>query len=100
LSIDPWGSEIIEDYERIFVDFGVKRIPEYIRTGLKHISFERGIVIGHRDFEKVYQRIVSGRPFINMTGIATSGELHFGHKMIIDIFKFFKDVETTSPSAT
>ncbi|MCD6444234.1 tryptophan--tRNA ligase [Candidatus Bathyarchaeota archaeon] len=91
MSIDPWGSEIIEDYERIFVDFGVKRIPEHIRTGLKHISFERGIVIGHRDFEKVYQRIVSGRPFINMTGIATSGELHFGHKMIIDIFKFFKD---------
>ncbi len=91
MSIDPWSSEIIEDYEKLFVEFGLKRISEEIKSNLKHWSFERSIVIGHRDFEKVYNRIMSGRPFINMTGIATSGELHFGHKVIVDVFKFFKD---------
>jgi len=91
LGIDPWGSEVIEDYEKLFAEFGLKRISEEVRSNLKHLSFERNIVIGHRDFEKVYDRITSRRPFINMTGIATSGELHFGHKVIVDIFKFFKD---------
>ncbi|MCK5347220.1 MAG: tryptophan--tRNA ligase, partial [Candidatus Heimdallarchaeota archaeon] len=90
--IDPWGSIQIDDYDKVFDEFGIEKITDTYRENLKHLFFERNIVIGHRDFEKVYDRIINKKPFINMTGIATSGDLHFGHKVIIDLFKFFKDL--------
>lgn len=89
--IDAWGSEAITDYEHVFKEFGLKKFPEKISKGLKHRFFERGIVIAHRDFEKVAERIAKKKPFINMTGIASSGNYHLGHKVDIDLFKFFKD---------
>lgn len=89
--IDPWGAVEFKDYEKLFKEFGVKKISEKMRRELKHFIFERKIIIGHRDFEKVFERIKKRQPFINMTGIATSGELHFGHKLIVDAFLFFKE---------
>lgn len=89
--IDPWGSATFENYEKLFKEFGVKKISETMRKELKHFTFERNIILGHRDFDKVFERIKNKQPFINMTGIATSGELHFGHKLIVDIFKFLKE---------
>lgn len=88
--IDPWGALVFENYEKLFKEFGVEKIPEKMRKELKHFTFERNIVLGHRDFDKVFERIKNRQPFINMTGIATSGELHFGHKLIVDVFSFFK----------
>jgi tryptophanyl-tRNA synthetase len=86
--IDPWGAVLIKDYEKIFREFGVEKIQPKIRKKLKHYAFERNIIIGHRDFNKILARIENKQPFINMTGIATSDELHFGHKIIVDIFCF------------
>ncbi|MBN1940874.1 MAG: tryptophan--tRNA ligase [Candidatus Diapherotrites archaeon] len=89
--IDAWGSEAITNYEHVFKEFGLKKFPEAIAKELKHRFFERGIVIAHRDFEKVSNCIKTKKPFINMTGIAASGTYHLGHKVDIDLFKFFKD---------
>lgn len=89
--IDPWGSAEISDYEHVFKEFGLKKFPEEMSSKLSHYFFERNIVIAHRDFEKVFNRIIAKKPFINMTGIASSGNVHFGHKVDIDLFKFFKD---------
>lgn len=88
--IDPWGSAEIGDYGKVFKEFGLENYckSEY---GLDYLVFRRGIAIAHRDFGKVYERMKSGKPFINMTGIASSGPLHFGHKLIVDIFRFFKE---------
>lgn len=88
--IDPWGSAEIKDYKHVFRKFGLKEFPDKYK--LKHRFFERGIIIAHRDFDKVFNRAKSKKPFINMTGIATSGRLHLGHKVDIDLFKFFKSV--------
>lgn len=88
--IDPWGAVEIKDYEKIFSEFGLKRFPEEYKRRLNHLVFRRNIVYAHRDFEKVFERIINKKLFINMTGIATSGYLHFGHKLVIDIFSFFK----------
>jgi len=90
MRIDPWGSQILKDYDELFKKFGISKLPEEMRTSSHHFAFERNIVIGHRDFEKVFKRIQDKQPFINMTGIASSGELHFGHKVILDLFSFFK----------
>lgn len=89
--IDPWGAVEIKDYEKVFSEFGLKRFPEEYKKSLDHLVFRRNIVYAHRGFEKVYERIANKKPFINMTGIATSGYMHFGHKLIIDIFNFFKE---------
>ncbi|MFC1769053.1 tryptophan--tRNA ligase [Nanoarchaeota archaeon] len=89
-NIDPWSSAQIEDYEHIFKEFGLEKIPDEWRKKLDHHLFRRGLVVAHRDFGKVFQRIVGKKSFINMTGIATSGRLHLGHKVDIDLFLFFK----------
>ncbi|MCD6434552.1 MAG: tryptophan--tRNA ligase [Candidatus Diapherotrites archaeon] len=88
--VDPWSSTTIENYEHVFKKFGLKRFPKKFCKELKHYLFERGIVVAHRDFDKIMHRIKSKKEFINMTGIASSGMLHFGHKVDIDLFKFFK----------
>lgn len=88
--IDPWGNAEIRDYAHIFKEFGLSAFPGEWKAQLKHRLFERGIIIAHRDFQKVMQRISSKKPFINITGIASSGYLHLGHKADIDLFVFFK----------
>jgi len=89
--IDAWGSDSITDYEHVFKEFGLKKFSKIQASELKHRFFEREIIIAHRDFEKIFSRIKSKKPFINMTGIASSGPYHLGHKVDIDLFKFFKD---------
>lgn len=88
--IDPWGNIEIGDYEKIFKEFGLSKFPSSWSDKLDHYLFKRNIIIAHRDFAKVMQRIKEKKPFIQMTGIASSGKLHFGHKINLDLFKFFK----------
>jgi tryptophanyl-tRNA synthetase len=90
--IDPWSSIEITDYEHVFEKFGLDRFPDNYKKKLKHIFFERNIIVAHRDFDKVMARISSKKPFINMTGIASSGYLHLGHKVDIDLFIHFKSL--------
>lgn len=89
--IDPWGSAAITDYEHVFQEFGLGKFPESMRKQLKHRFFQRNIIIAHREFEKVAERIKQKKPFINITGIASSGPYHLGHKVDIDLFLFFKE---------
>jgi len=77
--IDPWGSGQITDYEDVFKEFGLKPFPEKWSSSLNHYLFERNIVVAHRDFDLVFQKIKTKKPFVNMTGIASSGQLHLGH---------------------
>ncbi len=88
--IDPWGSFAVKDYAHIFKEFGLSPFPKSLSGSLGHYLFERGIVVAHRDFEKVARRIEAKKPFVNITGIASSGPYHLGHKVDIDLFRFFK----------
>lgn len=86
--VGPWNSETVKNYGHVFRDFGLSKFPPELM--LDHHLFRRGVIVAHRDFEKIFDRINTYKPFINMTGIASSGRLHFGHKMDIDVFKLFK----------
>ncbi len=88
--IDPWGSFPVKDYGHVFKEFGLQQFPLEPSEKLGHYLFERGVVVAHRDFDKVLKRIESRKPFVNITGIAASGPYHLGHKVDIDLFKFFK----------
>ena len=87
--INPWGSSSIDNYKHVFKEFGLSEFPSKWRT-LKHHFFSRNIIVAHRDFGKVAKCIESKKPFINITGIASSGSFHLGHKADIDLFRFFK----------
>lgn len=89
-AVNPWSSKEVE-YERVFKEFGLKPFPEKWKKKLNHYLVER-MVVAHRDFDKVMKCIEEGKPFINMTGVASSGKLHLGHKAVIDIFMLFKSL--------
>lgn len=89
--IDPWGAQAVQDYSKLYKEFGLQSFPDAWKKKLDHYIFRRSIVIAHRDFEKVLDRMRAKRPFINITGFATSGPLHLGHKLVVDIFKFFSE---------
>ncbi len=92
-AFNPWSSKSIKNYEAAFDEFGLKKIDNKLK--LDHHLFRRNIIIAHRDFDKVFNRIKNKKPFIQMTGIASSGKLHFGHKSIIDMFTFFSKFQNS-----
>ncbi|MBI4209910.1 MAG: tryptophan--tRNA ligase [Candidatus Diapherotrites archaeon] len=90
-AIDPWGSFAVKDYGHVFKEFGLQEFPEQYSRRLGHYLFDRGIIIAHRDFDRVLKRIEARKPFVNITGIAASGPFHLGHKVDIDLFRFFRE---------
>jgi tryptophanyl-tRNA synthetase len=44
----------------------------------------RGIIFGHRDYEKIVEAMLSRKPWAVMSGFMPSGLPHFGHKMTMD----------------
>ncbi len=88
--IDPWSSKELKLDEKLIQQFGLELITEKDLKILNHYLFERKIVFAHRDLQPVLQRIREKKPFIQMTGIASSGQMHFGHKVDVDLFLFFK----------
>lgn len=89
MTFDPWGANKITDYEHAFTKFGLSRFDNS-KFPIDHYLFRRNLVIAHRDFAKVYDLIKSKKTFLQLTGIASSGDLHFGHKVDIDLFRTFK----------
>ncbi len=93
--LDPWGSKEIKIDAKLLKEFGLqlfdsKKIP------LNHHFLSRNIIIAQRDFQKIIDCMQSQKPFIQLTGIASSGPLHLGHKVDIDAFLLFKKLGAQS----
>ena len=86
MKIDPWGSSQFQDYARLRDEFGIGAFgpPEWGAFRTPHMLFRRGVVFGHRDFERVVDAIKGRDPWSVMTGFMPSGDLHLGHKMLMD----------------
>jgi tryptophanyl-tRNA synthetase len=77
--IDPFGTTVIEDYERLFQEFGIqpfklllKQIPD------PSAAMRRGVIFGHRDFDRVLEAMKTKQEFAVMSGIKPTGEFHLG----------------------
>jgi tryptophanyl-tRNA synthetase len=97
IELDAWkaaapDTEKAEVVGRLIKQFGLSTFTDSERKRFDHQLFRRGIVIAHRDFKLIEERIRQGKPFIQMTGIACSGPMHIGHKVDIDLFLFFKSL--------
>lgn len=77
--IDPFGTTVIEDYERLYQEFGIKPF-EPLLSQLKDPSaaMRRGVIFGHRDFERILSAMKGGQEFAVMSGIKPTGEFHLG----------------------
>jgi tryptophanyl-tRNA synthetase len=49
----------------------------------------RDILSEEMNFNRIDQCIQENKPFIQLTGIAPSGKLHFGHKVTFDLYRHF-----------
>ena len=83
--IDPWEIEEVKDYDKIMKHLGVSDFSQYSKK-LKNAPLEikRGLVKGHKDFQKVFDCINRKKKFAILTGLMPSGNFHFGHMSVIN----------------
>jgi len=86
VQIDPWGSGQVQDYARLRDEFGIAPFgpAEAAAFAAPHPLLRRGVVFGHRDFERVADAVRGHDPWSVMTGFMPSGDLHLGHKMVLE----------------
>ncbi len=83
--IDPWELKEIKDYDKLMKNLGVDNFEEYAKK-LKNAPLEirRGLLIGHKDFNNIYDCINQKKEFAILTGLMPSGAFHFGHMSVIN----------------
>lgn len=94
-NLDPWGSSEIKIDEKLIKEFGLKQFDKD-KPPFSNYLFERGIILAHRDFKNIYNCIEEKKPFVQLTGIASSGPFHLGHKLDIDVFLMLRDLGAKS----
>lgn len=90
--IDPWGSMKIENYDKLFTDFGIESFEKFKEKFKNNRYVRRGIIFGHRDFGKIANAIDKKEKFAMLTGLMPSGKFHFGHKMVADEIIWFQEL--------
>ncbi len=90
--IDPFGSSIVTDYNKVIEQFGLKQIDKSILKKIKHPSrfLRRGIDFGHIDFDKFLEASEQKKPLAIMTGIKPTNEFHLGSKITAEKIIYFQ----------
>lgn len=89
--IDPWGSELVMDYQKLIKDFGLelfnkKHFPHPNRL------MRRDAVFAGRDLKRIADCIKNKKPYYVLTGIMPTGDkIHFGNKSVIEQVKYFQE---------
>ena len=91
MKIDPWASKGVENYKEICDKFGLDMIDSKKLPNPTHLH-RRGIIFAHRDLDNVLETRKAGRPFGVLSGLMPSGQIHLGHKMVIDQAKWFQEL--------
>jgi len=91
--ITPWEVSEELDYKKTMENFGIKTIKNIINNiETPHKFFKRGIIFGHRDFDKIIKCIMENKEFSVVSGMMPSGKMHFGHKMVIDQLLYYQNI--------
>ncbi len=77
--IDPFGTTIIDDYERLYQEFGIQPFKPLL-SQMRNPSgaMRRGVIFGHRDFERILNAMEKREEFAVMSGIKPTGDFHLG----------------------
>ena len=89
--IDPWASTSV-DYDKLVNKFGIQKISDIIDE-IKNPQklMKRGVVFGHREFGEVNNLINKNEDFAVVTGMMPSGQMHIGHKMVVDQLIWYQE---------
>ena len=89
--VDPWGSNLIENYERLLKEFGL----DVFRPSLfphANAIMRRRIVFAGQGMELISQAIKKKKPYYALSGIMPTGDkIHLGNKMVVENLKYFQD---------
>lgn len=89
--IDPWGSELEEDYDKIVKSFGLDVFDSTIFPEPNRIM-RRGTAFAGRDLQIIADCIKKKKQFYALTGIMpTADKVHFGNKMVVENLKYFQE---------
>ena len=77
--LDPWGATEIEDYNHLSEEFGIQKFDS-LCSQIPHpnMYMRRGVIFGHRDFDRVLETMKQNGDFAVMSGIKPTGEFHLG----------------------
>ncbi len=91
IKIDPWESVNIKDYNKLMKEFGINPIDNlYKKLPIQYYYFSRGIIFGHKGFDKIIGAVKEKKSFVMMTGLMPSGKFHLGHKLIADLMIYLQ----------
>ena len=95
--LDPWGTTVVEDYNRLCEEFGIQRFKSLL-AGIPNPSMymRRDVIFGHRDFERVLENMKSHEKFAVMSGIKPTGEFHLGTLMTAREIIYFQQQGATA----
>ncbi len=88
--IDPYGSELVEDYTKIIKDFG---LDSFNPKNYPHPNklMRRRVVFAERDMKLVLKAMKEKKPFYVLSGIMpTAQKVHFGTKMVVENIVYFQ----------
>jgi tryptophanyl-tRNA synthetase len=85
LKLDPWGAVHVDDYNRLFSEFGISSFEQILpRLPNPHRYMRRKIIFGHRNYDSILAAMQKHEPFGVMSGFMPSGRAHFGHMMVMN----------------
>ena len=85
MKIDPWSAMSIDDYSKLFDEFGIRPFDEvYPQLDEPHRYMRRKVIFGHRSYDLITDAMVNKKPFSVMSGFMPTGKLHLGHKMVME----------------
>ena len=90
--LDPWGATVIEDYNHLYDEFGIQKFDSLESEVPKpNMYMRRGVIFGHRDFDRVLETIKHNGNFAVMSGIKPTGEFHLGTLMTAKEIIYFQE---------
>lgn len=89
--IDPWGSGLLEDYEKIVKDFGLEVFDASLFPKPNRIM-RRNVAFAGRGLNIISDCIKNKKKFYVLSGIMPTNEkIHFGTKMVVENIKYFQE---------
>lgn len=90
--LDPWTVKEIKDYSLLSKKFGIHPFKKFKDKFSENRYIRREITFGHRDFDRIYEKIKNKKTFVMMTGLMPSGKFHFGHKIVAEQIIFYQNL--------